>query len=119
MLGGAAGAPLRFAMSIFITRALDQPSFPIATLTVNVLGSFLLACLTWASAGRFGINADTRVLLGIGVLGAFTTYSTFSIETVLLFERSRLVAAASYMSLTVALCVLAAFLGMLIAKTYL
>ncbi len=118
MMGGAIGAPLRFAMSILISRSLDYPSFPIATLAVNVLGSFLLACLTWGTTGRFGISPDTRVLLGIGLIGAFTTYSTFSVETVLLVDRARYLAAAGYMGVTVGLCVMAAFGGMHLAKAY-
>ncbi len=119
MIGGAVGAPLRFAMSVLLFRALNQPSFPYGTLTINVLGSFLLACLTWAAGDRIGIGPEARLLLGGGLLGAFTTYSTFSVETVLLIERSRIFAAAGYAGATVVLCISAAYLGMHLARIYL
>src|SRR5690606_29929499 len=87
--GGAAGAPLRFVLTVLITNRLDQPGFPVATLFINVAGSFLLAVMTWAATGRLGISTSSRLLIGTGILGAFTTYSTFSVETLVLFERGR------------------------------
>jgi len=116
-IGGALGAPSRFALSVLITRNLQQPAFPYATLCVNVLGSFLLALLTWTAAGRFGISGSTRLLLGTGILGAFTTFSTFSVETLLLVEESRHLTAALYVLLSVMLCLFAAYLGMHLART--
>lgn len=117
-LGGAAGAPFRYVLSVLILRSLGNPGFPVATLLVNISGSFLLAALTWTAAGRFGLTPSARILLGIGLLGAFTTYSTFSIETLLLIERERPVSAALYILATTALSIGAALAGMHIAKSY-
>ncbi|HLT20814.1 MAG TPA: fluoride efflux transporter CrcB [Thermomicrobiales bacterium] len=114
-MGGAIGAPLRFALTMFINRELSQPSFPAATLAINASGSFVLALVFWASAARLG--PDARLLIGTGLLGAFTTYSTFSVETVQLVERSRPLLAAGYVSATVGLCLGAAYLGMQLAKS--
>ncbi len=116
-IGGAVGAPSRFALSVIITRNLQQPPFPYATLLVNVLGSFLLAFLTWTAAGRFGMSNTTRLLLGTGMMGAFTTFSTFSVETLLLFDEARYLTAATYVTSTVLLSLLAAFAGMHFART--
>ena len=115
-IGGAFGAPSRYALSVLVTRHLSQPHFPYATLFVNVLGSFVLALLTWTAAGKFGVSGTTRLLLGTGLMGAFTTYSTFSVETVLLVDQSRYSTAALYVLSTVALCLAAAFIGMQIGK---
>lgn len=76
--GGAIGAVLRYWVSV----RLESDRFPWATLSVNVLGSFALGLLVFAGAGE-----TTMQLLGIGVCGAFTTFSTFSVETVRLWER--------------------------------
>lgn len=114
--GGAIGAPLRFAMSVLITERLDQPAFPVATLLVNVAGSFLLAALSWTAGGRLGLTPEARLLIGTGILGAFTTYSTFSVETLLLFERGRSGYAIAYIILTATLALLAALAGMRLGK---
>jgi CrcB protein len=116
-IGGAVGAPARFAISVLITRAFQQPAFPYATLCVNILGSFLLALLTWMAAGRFGLSASTRLMFGTGMVGAFTTFSTFSVEGLLLIDESRQATAALYMLLSVLLCLAAAYLGMQVART--
>lgn len=114
-VGGALGAPLRFTLTVLVNRALSQPAFPAATLAINATGSFLLALVFWASASRLG--PDARLLIGTGLLGAYTTYSTFSVETVQLVERSRPVLAAGYVAATVALCLGAAYLGMQLARS--
>lgn len=99
-------------------RSLNYPAFPYATLTVNVAGSFVLAFLTWTAAGRFGITGSTRLLLGTGAMGAFTTFSTFSVEAILLMEETRYLTAIMYVSLSVVLCLAAAFGGMQLGRTF-
>jgi CrcB protein len=75
--GGAIGALLRYA----VTQQIEDETFPAGTLTVNVVGSFVLAALTFSSA-----NEEVLLLLGTGACGSFTTFSSFSFETVRLWE---------------------------------
>jgi len=82
-LGGALGAVGRYLLSGWVTRLTHESPFPWGTLTVNVLGSLLLGLLMGAgSEGRWLVSPTARVLLGIGFLGALTTFSTFSYETI-------------------------------------
>lgn len=102
-LGGAAGALLR----AFAGRCI-QTRFPWATLTVNVTGSFLLA----AAYTALPVDAElVRALVGAGFCGAFTTFSTFILETVLLARTGSHKAAVVYLSLTIGLCCLASWGG--------
>ncbi|MFC4451910.1 fluoride efflux transporter CrcB [Halorussus aquaticus] len=78
--GGALGALLRY----YVNQSLDQTDLPVGTLTVNVLGTFLLAVVTFGGASH-----DLLLLLGVGLCGSFTTFSTFSFETVRLWEAGR------------------------------
>jgi CrcB protein len=117
-IGGAIGAPSRLAASILISRNLHYPPFPYPTLTVNVVGSFVLALLTWTAAGRLGVSDTTRLLIGTGAMGAFTTFSTFSLEVLLLLEQSRRMTAMLYVLLSVFLCLAAAYGGMQLGRTF-
>ncbi len=83
MVGGALGALGRYAVSGWIARLSRQSPFPYGTLAVNVGGALVLGFLMAATTtGRLGLSQNLRVLLSVGVLGAFTTFSTFSYETV-------------------------------------
>lgn len=85
--GGALGAVLRHA----VTEAVAAESFPVGTLAVNVLGSFALGAVTAAGAG-----SDLLLFVGTGVCGAFTTFSSFSVDAVRLVDEGRFAAAAAY-----------------------
>lgn len=112
-IGGAIGASLRYAvMNVCITLRLI--SFPFATLTVNILGSFLIGLLSFYFLYRFTDNSTLRLFFIVGILGAFTTFSAFSLDTINLFMQHRYVAAISYILASVILCLLAALAGMLI-----
>lgn len=81
-LGGAVGAIARYWVSGLVARLSGQHSFPWGTLTVNVLGAFVLGCLMGATvAGRIVLHPTLRTFVAIGLLGAFTTFSTFAYET--------------------------------------
>ncbi len=102
---GACGAVVRFAIGL----ALAPSGFPWATLGINVAGSFLLGIV--AAAGGRGWPPALTVAAGAGFLGAFTTFSTFSVETVLLLREGRAGTAATYVACSVLGGVLAAGLG--------
>ena len=96
-LGGGFGAWLRFVAG----RLIPGGSFPFATLTVNIVGSFAMGLLAgWLV--RAGGNESLRLLLGVGVLGGFTTFSAFSLELVTLAQRGAMATAALYVASSLA-----------------
>jgi CrcB protein len=111
-LGGALGSVARFACSTAAARWLGA-AFPWGTLFVNVTGSFaigLLAALV-AADGRPLLGGDARAFVLVGVLGGFTTFSSFSLETLALARTGALGAAAFNVALSVAMCLAGAWLG--------
>lgn len=114
-VGGAAGAVARFWVST-ATYALLGRGFPWGTLAVNVFGSFLMGFLAVWLVERLSLGPEWRGLLLIGFLGAFTTFSTFSMETLNLLEQGTYLKALVNMVLSVVLCVLAAGLGVLLGR---
>lgn len=114
-LGGSVGAVMRFVVSSNIHRLAGR-EFPYGTLSVNVIGSLFMGFLYIILIERSSLSAEWRSLLIIGFLGAFTTFSTFSIETLNLLESGEFLKAASNILLSVILCITAAWLGMLIGR---
>ena len=111
-IGGALGSVARYAVSLGTVRWLGV-GFPWGTLLVNVAGSFaigLLAALV-AADGRPLLGADARAFLLVGVLGGFTTFSSFSLETLELVRGGALGAAALNVALSIVLCLTGAWLG--------
>jgi CrcB protein len=111
-LGGAIGSVARLACSLAAVRWFGA-AFPWGTLFVNVVGSFaigLLAALV-AADGRPLLGADARAFVLVGVLGGFTTFSSFSLETLALARSGALGAAGANVALSVALCLLGTGLG--------
>ena len=96
VLGGGIGAWLRFVAG----RLVGSAAFPYATLTVNILGSFAMGLLVGWLARQGGESEGWRLLLGVGVLGGFTTFSAFSLEIVTLAQRGAIGAAAAYAALS-------------------
>ncbi len=113
--GGALGAVLRFGMSSQIYRLLGR-DFPYGTLAVNVLGSFLMGLFFIFIVERGLLSAEWRGVVMIGFLGAFTTFSTFSIETLTLLESGELSRAALNIFLSVTLCLVATWLGLVMGR---
>ncbi len=113
--GGALGAVLRFGMSSTIYRILGR-EFPYGTLAVNVLGSLLMGFLFVVLVERFALSAEWRAALLIGLLGSFTTFSTFSFETLALFESGELFRAFLNIILSVCLCLAATWLGLSLGR---
>ncbi len=113
--GGALGALLRYWVSngVYLLTGRD---FPYGTLVVNVLGSLLMGFLYIWLLERTLASAATRAFLVIGLLGAFTTFSTFSIETLNLMEAGQMGRALLNVLMSVVLCVGAAALGVMLAR---
>ena len=110
-LGGAFGTGARYLLSGWISR-LSGPGLPLGTFTVNVIGSFLLGLLSEVALTTEAISPTMRLTLTTGVLGGFTTYSSFSYETVESLRTGALGLAGLYVALTVVVCLLAGFLGL-------
>ena len=113
--GGATGALMRYWMSNGIYVLLGR-GFPYGTLTVNVTCSLLMGFLYVFMIERMDISVEWRAGLMIGLLGAFTTFSTFSIETLNLLESGEQLKAALNILLSVTLCILGCWLGMIVGR---
>ncbi|MCB2137022.1 MAG: fluoride efflux transporter CrcB [Rhodobacteraceae bacterium] len=112
-LGGAIGASARFLTNVAALRLLGG-AFPWATLAVNIVGSFLMGVLAVYLAGKGGMRAAPFLMTGI--LGGFTTFSAFSLDTVTLFERGQTGAALGYVLTSVLLSLAAIVAGMALAR---
>ena len=113
--GGGVGALLRYWVSTG-AHALLGRGFPYGTLTVNVLGSLMMGFLYVWLLDRVITGPMVRAFLLIGLLGGFTTFSTFSIESLNLIEAGHIVKAFANVLLSVTVCITAAGLGVLIAR---
>ncbi len=112
-LGGAIGASARYASGVGVTRLFGQ-GFPLAIITVNVLGSFLMGVFVVAAANR-GLTYMAPFVM-TGLLGGFTTFSAFSLETVTLMERGQISQAMLYVVLSVVLSVAGLVAGLWVAR---
>lgn len=106
-IAGGAGSIARFLISGWATRA----DFPTGTLIVNVLGCFLIGLLLFGGMAGGWMKPETRIWIGMGLLGGFTTMSTFTYETVALVEGAEYTRASINIVLTIASCLVATFLG--------
>lgn len=113
-LGGALGASGRYLTGMAALRVFG-PGFPMGTLIVNILGSFLMGALVVVLARRGG--NDMAPFLMTGILGGFTTFSAFSLDAVTLYERGQVGAAAGYVAVSVILSLGALALGLFVART--
>ena len=113
--GGALGAVGRHYVSASVMRLVGA-GFPWGTLTVNILGSFLMGVLIELMAQRLNIGLEMRAFLTVGFLGAFTTFSTFSLDFATLFERGAGMAALGYAALSVVLAIAALFAGLAVMR---
>jgi CrcB protein len=115
-LAGSVGAVTRFLVANGIYAVLGR-EFPHGTLVVNVSGCFLMGFLTELMLQRFALAVDYRAAILVGFLGAYTTFSTFSLETIYLFETGSIVKAFLNIFLSVALCLTACWMGLIWGRT--
>ena len=108
--GGAVGSVLRYAVSTGVYSMLGR-NFPYGTLAVNVIGSFLMGLLFVLMVERLDMSAVWRMAILVGFLGAFTTFSTFSIETVNLLQGGDFMRAFLNVTVSVAFCLVATWVG--------
>ena len=114
-LGGASGAVARYLLAGWAHR-LWEGHFPVGTLLVNLLGSFTIGVVYVLLVEKQLIHQDWRGVLMVGFLGAFTTFSTFSLETINLVEAGHLAHAVSYMLASAVLCVVVAGAGIQLSR---
>jgi CrcB protein len=115
-LGGAAGAMARYLVGMSTLRAFGS-GWPYGTFTVNLAGGLAMGLLAGFLAHRGGADQEKwRLFLGVGVLGGFTTFSAFSLETALMIERREFGQAAVYVSGSVVIAITALFLGLALAR---
>ena len=111
-IGGGIGSALRHAVNVMAARAFGY-GFPFGTLIVNILGSFLMGLLAGFFAYRAGlVPQHMRLFLTTGILGGFTTFSAFSLDAALLFERHSYSTAMTYIVGSVVVSLFALFLGL-------
>lgn len=109
-LGSAIGGTLRFWLSNFVYEFLP-PTFPFGTLTVNVFGSFLIGLIMFGLDDRGLISQELRLFLTVGFCGGFTTFSTFSLETINLLKNSEYTLAFINIGVSLVLCLAATFVA--------
>jgi CrcB protein len=116
-LGGGIGAALRHGVNLAFARLLGT-AFPCATLFENVSGSIVMGVLVALFAFKGGIPQHWQLFLTTGILGGYTTFSTFSLDVALLYERGELGLAALYVALSVALSIGGLFAGLAFVRNF-
>src|SRR5580692_2620095 len=114
-LGGAIGTAARYGLSTLCRDVLGA-GFPYGTLAVNLIGSFLLGAIMHVGLNTDLITPTTRMVLGTGVMGGFTTYSSFNYETVQFVQERAVLLAAAYLAATLLGCFAAGWLGLATAR---
>jgi|TARA_R110000782_G_scaffold30328_2_gene75379 CrcB protein len=115
-LGGACGALSRYGVGRAVNIYLAQVHWPLGTFAVNIVGSFTIGALYILITEKSSLHADWRYVLMVGFLGAFTTFSTFSLESVAMLEAGKIAMALFYMLATLTSCVVGCWLGMSLTR---
>ncbi|WP_274629607.1 fluoride efflux transporter CrcB [Arvimicrobium flavum] len=114
--GGAVGASLRHLSNGLALRILG-PNFPWGTLAINIAGSFLMGLFVGWLSQRFHASHEIRLFVATGILGGFTTFSAFSLDFAVLWERGAMGSAVGYAVASVVGAILALFLGLWLARS--
>ncbi len=114
-IGGGSGSLVRYGLGKWLSAAYDT-HFPVATLIVNILASLILGIFLGLLSSRPVLNQDLKLLVAVGFCGGFSTFSTFSYETLQLLRTGQTYFVLLNILLSVILCLAATFIGLLIAK---
>lgn len=114
-MGGGLGSVVRYLLNRWVT-ALHQINFPLGTLAVNVVACFVLGLIIGLADHRQYMSTDARLFWAVGFCGGFSTFSTFSAETLALFQQPAVTAGLIYIVSSVALCLGATILGIAVGK---
>jgi CrcB protein len=111
-IGGALGSIARYLSGVAVGRVWPS-SFPLATMLINITGSLIMGLfIGWLARTTPAWQADARLFFAVGVLGGFTTLSSFSLDTVVLLERGEVAQAAVYVTVSIAVSIVALFVGL-------
>ncbi|HUO90941.1 MAG TPA: fluoride efflux transporter CrcB [Rhizomicrobium sp.] len=113
-LGGALGSLLRYLLAGAVQSPVNP--FPIGIMVVNVTGAFVMGVIVELSALKLQISPEVRAFLTVGILGGYTTFSTYSLDSALLIERGAYGSAALYIVGSAALSILALFAGLWVVR---
>lgn len=114
--GGALGAMARYGVASLVGR-LWPTSFPLATLLINIIGSIAMGLFIGLLARFLPPNQEqARLFVAVGILGGFTTFSSFSLDSIVLLERGAWLQAGLYIALSVVVCLIGLYLGLLITR---
>lgn len=116
-IGGGIGASLRYLTNLGAFRLLGTNALW-GTAAINILGSFAMGLFIEILARRFGGSAELRLFVASGILGGFTTFSAFSLDFVVLFERGDVGQAFAYVAISVIISIAALFAGLYLARTF-
>ena len=116
-LGGGLGAALRHGINLGVARWFGT-TFPLATLFINVSGSLVMGLIAGYFAFRGSDSQHWRLFLTTGILGGYTTFSTFSLDVAFLYERGEIMQTALYIAGSVALSIFGIFLGLAVARSF-
>ena len=115
-VGGALGSVARYGAGVLVGKAWDS-TFPLATLLINIAGSLAMGLfIGFLARTTPAWQADARLFVAVGMLGGFTTLSSFSLDTVTLIERGDVGPAALYVALTIAVSIAALFAGLVVMR---
>lgn len=115
-IGGGIGAMIRYGVSLLIGR-LWPSDFPLATLLINITGSLAMGLLIgWMAKASPQWGTEIRLFVAVGIFGGYTTFSSFSLDTITLIERGQAFPAALYMLVSVAVSLIGLYLGLLLTR---
>ena len=115
-LGGAIGAMSRYGVSILVGRIWPH-AFPLGTMLINIIGSIAMGLFIGILARTLPPwQEEARLFVAIGILGGFTTFSSFSLDTIALVERGEMLQAGLYVLLSVVVCLIGLYLGLLVTR---